>query len=156
MAAVYLETSFISACVTDRNDPASVYRHQASLEWWNGPRLRYDVSVSPEVLAELSHPAFKRREAALEFVRDVLVLPITDEIRGVARILVVERLMPSPVAGDAIHLAVAAVNRIEYMLSWNVRHLANPNKVEHLRQICRRIGLVPPLIVTPDMLWEAA
>ncbi len=64
--------------------------------------------------------------------------------------------MPGPVAGDAIHVATAAVHRIEYMLSWNVRHLANPNKVDHLRQVCRRLGLVSPLILTPDMLWEAA
>jgi len=39
-------------------------------------------------------------------------------------------------------------------MSWNVRHLANPNKTAHLRAVCRRLGLVPPQIVTPDLLWE--
>lgn len=41
------------------------------------------------------------------------------------------------------------------MLTWNVRHLANPNKLKHLREICRRVGLIPPKIVTPDLLWES-
>jgi len=41
------------------------------------------------------------------------------------------------------------------MLSWNVRHLANPRKLGHLQMVCRRIGLLAPIILTPDMMWEA-
>lgn len=55
--------------------------------------------------------------------------------------------------GDALHVAAATVHRVEYMLSWNVRHLANLNKVKHLAEVCRRAGYVPPIIVTPDLLW---
>lgn len=155
MASVYLETSFISACVTDRTDTASLYRRQHSLEWWDAPRFRHDLFISEEVITELSDPAFHRRIEALERIENVESLPITTEIQGVAEILVKELVMPSPVAGDAIHVAVACVNRLDYMLSWNVRHLANPKKLDHLRVVCRRIGLVPPIIVTPDMMWEA-
>lgn len=64
--------------------------------------------------------------------------------------------MPAPVAGDAVHVAVACVHGLEYILSWNVRHLANPNKVAHLRAVCTRAGYAPPAIVTPDLLWETA
>jgi len=155
MATVYLETSFVSACVTDRTDTASLYRRQASREWWDGPRSRHEVFVSQEVLTELAHPSFKRGHLALDHIETIPILPITEEVKGVASILVDERVMPGPVAGDAIHVAVATVNELDYMLSWNVRHLANPNKVEHLRQVCRRVGLVPPVILTPDMIWEA-
>ena len=62
--------------------------------------------------------------------------------------------MPQSVAGDAIHVAVATVYGMDYMLTWNVRHLANVNKTEHLTVICRRVGYVPPRILTPDLLWE--
>ena len=62
--------------------------------------------------------------------------------------------MPGPVAGDAIHVAAAAVHGVEYMLSWNVRHLATPNKIEHLGRVCARAGLLAPRILTPDLLWE--
>jgi hypothetical protein len=62
--------------------------------------------------------------------------------------------MPSPIAGDTIQVAVSCVHELDYLLSWNVRRLANPNKVEHLRTICIRAGLLPPRIITPELLWE--
>ncbi len=62
--------------------------------------------------------------------------------------------MPGPVAGDAVHVSVACVHGVDYLLTWNVRHLANPNKLEHLAAVCLRLGLTPPRIVTPDMLWK--
>ncbi|NQU22966.1 MAG: hypothetical protein HQ567_16945 [Candidatus Nealsonbacteria bacterium] len=55
--------------------------------------------------------------------------------------------------GDALHLALASLNELDYVLTWNVRHLANPNKVEHLTAINRRLGLLSPVIISPDQLW---
>lgn len=155
MASVYLETSFVSACVTDRTDAASVYRRQTSLEWWNTQSGRHEVFVSAEVTAELSDPAFRRRDEAIAFIRGVSELALNEETAGLAVLFVREMVMPGPVAGDAIHVAACCAHGIEYMLSWNVRHLANPNKMMHLRAVCRRAGVIPPAIVTPDLLWEA-
>jgi len=154
MSAIYLETSFISSYVTDRMDAASVYRRQTAREWWSSQKSRHEVWISEEVLTELSHPSFTRSAAALELTQDVPLLPMTDDVRGLARLLVREKVMPGPVAGDAVHVALATVHGIDYLLTWNVRHLANPNKVEHLQKVCMRVGLAPPRIVTPDLLWE--
>lgn len=154
MARVYLETSFISACVSDRTDVASVYRRQTSLEWWQTQRPRHDVLVSAEVYTELRNPSFRRGEDAVAFIAGIPVLDIEERVGGLAEIFVRERVMPGPAAGDALHVAVACIHDVEYLLSWNVRHLANPNKLAHLRVICQRVGLIPPLIVTPDFLWE--
>lgn len=85
---------------------------------------------------------------------DVPVLALDDDIRGLARIFVREKVMPGPLAGDAIHLAAECLDEMEYLPSWNVRHLANPNKLEHVRKVCLRLGVLPPRIVTPDLLWE--
>jgi hypothetical protein len=72
-----------------------------------------------------------------------------------ARILLREKAMPGPEeSGDAMHVAVATVHAVDVVLSWNVRHLANRNKTAHLREVCRRVGYVPPEIVTPDAFWE--
>ena len=155
MARVYLETSFISACVTRRTDAASVYRRQASREWWSTQRSGHEVFVSEEVIAELSHSDFTRSEQALEFSRGVPILPMTQEVRGLARVLVREKVMPGPLAGDALHVSLATCHAIDYLLTWNVRHLANPNKIEHLQKICVRVGFVPPRIITPELLWES-
>jgi hypothetical protein len=152
---VYLETSFVSACVSDRTDAKSVYRREASLEWWAQQRDRHALYISAEVIRELSDPTYPRRVAALEWLGAVPLLAITEEVRGLAILLVRERVMPSPPTGDALHVAVASVFAMDYMLSWNVRHLANPNKLQHLRAICLRAGLTPPQILTPDLLWDS-
>jgi hypothetical protein len=154
MAAVYLDCSFISACVTDRTDPLSLSRRQISREWWDSQRRGHELFISQEVLDELSAPEFGRSKEALDLVADVPLLEIDDEVQGVAEVLVKEFVMPAPAVGDAVHVAVSSVNGIEYLLSWNVRHLANPNKMRHLQAVCRRLGLIAPQILTPDLLWE--
>ena len=151
---VYLETSFISACVTDRTDPGSVHRRNVSREWWETQARRHVLFVSAEVIDELSQPGYRRSLEALSMIREIPFLPITDWTLKLAALFVREKVMPSPVAGDAVHVAVAAAHGVDYLVSWNVRHLANIRKMAHLREICRRKGVVSPLIVTPDLLWE--
>lgn len=155
MADIYLETSFISACVSDRDDVASAYRRQASLDWWQSQRSGHQVFVSPEVIRELEAPGNRRRGEALDLISDVQLLELNEAAIGLAKILVAEFVMPEPAAGgDALHVALATLHKMHYILSWNVRHLANPNKLAHLRSVCVRVGMVPPQIVTPDLLWE--
>lgn len=59
-----------------------------------------------------------------------------------------------PSAVDAVHVAAAVFHQMEYLLTWNVKHLANPNKRMHLSRVCLRVGMAPPEIVTPSNLWE--
>jgi predicted nucleic acid-binding protein len=154
---VYLETSFFSACVSTRQDARSISWRETSIEWWQTQARHYDLYVSDEVVAELSEPAFKNREAALAMLRGLTLLELTPEVRGLADILVKEKVMPAPsVSGDALHVAAAVIHGIDYILSWNVKHLANPNKRSHMGMICLRLGLIPPQIVTPDILQEAS
>lgn len=154
MPSVYLETSFISACVTDRSDATSVHRRSISREWWATQARQYECFISLEVLRELDHPKFPRRPEALDLVQGTRMLSVTEDVEGLAELLVREKVMPGPVAGDAVHVAVATVHAVDYVLTWNVRHLANPSKMAHLRAICLRVGLLPPMIVTPELLWE--
>jgi hypothetical protein len=154
MARVYLETSFFSACVSTRTDPASLARREESQTWWTLQRHRYDLFISAEVIAELSQPTYPNRENALRMTVGISLLPVDELALGLAKILVREHVMPGPAgSGDALHVAIATVHTMKHMLSWNVRHLANINKVEHLNKICLRIGYLPPTIVTPDALW---
>jgi hypothetical protein len=117
---VYLETSFVSACVTTRVDASSVHRKRESLEWWVSERHKHELVVSDEVLIELGNPAYPSRSQAIAFLREVPVLPIDDETLGLARILIDEQVMPQPLGGDAVHVAAATLARAEYILSWNV------------------------------------
>ncbi|MEK6700950.1 MAG: hypothetical protein AABZ53_01705 [Planctomycetota bacterium] len=155
MARVYLETSFVSACVSDRQDTASLYRREVSNRWWAEQRHRHELVISDEVVFELSHPDYPHSAKALALVESIPFLDIDEEATGVAKVFVRERVMPQPARGDALHIAVCCVRAVDCVLSWNVQHLANPAKVDHLRRICARLGLVPPVIVTPDnYFWE--
>lgn len=88
-------------------------------------------------------------------LRELLLLEMNREVEQLAELFVAERVMPGPsVSGDALHVATATVHRMDYILTWNVQHLANPNKRTHFAVLCLRLGIVPPNIVTPDMLQE--
>lgn len=155
MARVYVETSFFSACVSTRTSPKSIGWRETSNEWWHTQAPRHELYVSDEVVAELSDPDFSQGPAALAMLRGLRLLELGPEVRGLAEILVREKLMPRPaVAGDAIHIAAATVHGMDYVLTWNVQHLANPNKRTHFTTACLRLGLMPPQIVTPDLLVE--
>ncbi|MBC7784374.1 MAG: hypothetical protein H7144_11095 [Burkholderiales bacterium] len=154
MAKVYLETSFFSACVSNRDDDGSLWRRQESQAWWTVQRRYHELMISAEVLGELSQPSYPNRVPALRMTAGLTLLPVTPEIIGLAKVLVEEKVMPGPEsAGDAIHSAVCAVHRVEYLLTWNQKHLANVNKVKHLQLICIRTGYIAPQIVTPERLW---
>jgi predicted nucleic acid-binding protein len=154
MAKVYLETSFFSACVWDRPDPRSLARQDESRRWWVQQRRLHELLISEEVIRELSDARFRNRKDALALTAEAVQLPLTDEVLGLARVLVRERVMPGPAQqGDAMHVAISVVHGIDYLLTWNVRHLANPNKLAHLRTVCLRAGYVVPNLVTPEALW---
>ena len=112
--------------------------------------------MSPEVVGELSSDDFPNRDPAMKMLRGLGVLEITREVEDLAELLVAEKVMPEPArSGDALHVAVATLHKMDYLLTWNIQHLANPNKRTHLAVVCLRLGIAPPLILTPDMLQES-
>lgn len=152
-ASVYIETSVPSAHVTTRTDPGSVHRRAVSRAWWDEQLPAHDVSTSDAVALELAQGAWAGKAEALALIQALPRLALTAEVEAVARRYVEERLVPADLAGDAAHLAVACVHEVDFLLTWNIRHLANPHKLTHLIVINRRMGLLTPQIVTPEMLW---
>jgi hypothetical protein len=155
VAKVYLETSFFSACVSTRSDPKTAGWRVTSNEWWESQAGRHELFVSAEVIAELSAPEFPNSSLALAMVTGLGLLDLNREIGAFAELLVAERVMPAPAnRGDAIHVAIATIHEMDYILTWNVKHLANPNKRTHFAIICMRLGLAAPMLITPDLLQE--
>jgi hypothetical protein len=112
--------------------------------------------ISAEVVRELAAPSFPNRSKAMEMIRQTSVLALSDDVIDFAEILVNEKVMPGPATeGDALHVAAATIHGVEYVLTWNVRHLANPKKRTHFGIICMRLGLVAPMLITADLLQEA-
>ena len=151
---VYIETTIPSAYVSRRKDPASLYRRDVTRDWWHRWRQAYDVRCSQAVLAELRGGRYPGRTQAIRLVRSLPLLEITDEILAVAEAYIRHHLMPAAVSGDALHMALASVYEIDYLLTWNIHHLANPNKIDHMTTINRRLGLLTPAVITPEGLWR--
>lgn len=103
----------------------------------------------------MSNPDFPAqvREPALEMLVGLPQLALTDEVLGVAAVLVRERVMPGPASeGDALHVAVALVHQMDHLVTWNQQHLVNQNKRTHLQVVCSRLGFILPEVVTPDLM----
>jgi len=152
-SSVFIETSVPSAYVSVRQDPSSVHRREATRQWWGEQISLYAPYVSEGVIDELALGNWPGKSEALALVEPLPRLVIDLEVTTVARRYVEERLVPQKLGGDALHLATACVYEFDFLLTWNIRHLANPNKQEHLTIINRRLGLLTPIIVTPEMLW---
>ncbi len=133
-ASVYIETTVISYLVADPTDDLIQAAHQqVTREWW-ATRDRFDLFASAAVVAE----ARRGDPTAGALVRSLLR-------RGV---------LPSNARVDAVHVAIAAVNGADFLVTWNLRHLANAAIRGKIDDACRGAGLAPPIICTPEELME--
>jgi hypothetical protein len=110
--------------------------------------------VSTLVVAECSGgdaTAAVARKAVLDALPLLVESP---DAEGLAEALVRELAIPPKAHRDAAHVAIAATNGIEYLLTWNCRHLANLHQRGRIERVCREYGFEPPLIGTPIELQE--
>jgi len=147
---VYVETSVIGAYFDERTDPVSSAQRYWTRVWWDEMRGRYEVVISRAVLDELSYPEFPHSEGALGLIRDIARVPIEEEIRRIVRTYIQEQVMPANPVGDALHLALASYHKCDYLLTWNCKHIANPNKFRQIRMCNISMGLYVPFLVTPN------
>ncbi|MGE4109044.1 MAG: type II toxin-antitoxin system VapC family toxin [Bacteriovoracia bacterium] len=134
---VYLETtipSFLTALPS--RDIIAAGQQQATRECWYHRRHRYGLFVSGLVLLECrrgDRAAAKAREDALD---QIPVLGMSGVVQDLAQILITSGLIPPKAAPDAVHIAIAAVHGMEFLLTWNCRHIANAAIVDRVRRMC--------------------
>ena len=153
---VYIETSVISYLTArPSNDLRAMANQTATHEWWETQRSKYDLVISEFVFAEasLGHPEAAERRLAV--VENVMKLQSTGEVETLGKTLINQGALPKKAEIDAYHVAVAAVNGIEYLLTWNCTHIANAHTRPKIESICKASGYEPPIICTPYELMEA-
>jgi hypothetical protein len=79
-------------------------------------------------------------------------LGITGEARELARAFLATGALPAKAVRDAAHLAVAAVAKVDYLLTWNCRHLANAEILRRLEREARTRQWELPHVCTPPEL----
>lgn len=154
--SVYLDATIPSFYYEDRPGTVMQAWREITVEFWDHGRDRYELFLSDETVRELEetgYPEDKRRKC-LALVGGLRRLAVTAEVTDLAAYYVHERLMPADDLGDAFHLALATWYRIQYLLTWNCKHLANANKFEHIEVLNARRRLVSPAVITPAQLLE--
>ena len=150
---VYIETTVPSFYAETRQEPAAIYRRETTRRWWAEEAPRYDLFVSPFVVDELSEGDYPGREQALALIGELPALEAVAEIEDIVAVYIRHHLMPRGDRGDAAHLAIASYYAVDFLLTWNCRHLANANKARHLAEINNRLGLFVPILTTPESLF---
>ena len=150
--AVYLETSVVSYLAARVSRDLTVASHQQiSQDWWE-LRGQWSLYVSALVHREAGagdSDAALRRTALLE---GIPLLELSDVVLDLAKLLLVGAALPPNAEEDALHIALAAVNGIDFLLTWNCKHIANAVKRPVIEAVCRHAGCEPPIICTPEEL----
>jgi len=152
MATVYIETSIIGY-LTARSSDEIIFlaRQQLTQQWWTDQRNKYDLVTSQLVIDEASAGDATAAEERLVLLDDVPLLDIQHpDVQTVADNLIANHLLPEKAAADARHVAVSTVFGVDYLLTWNCKHIANAETLPRIYKMLRDSGFDPPLVVTPE------
>lgn len=150
---VYIETTIVSYLTArPSRDPVMHGMLEQTKKWWAEERQGFELVVSDVVIKEASKGdmvAAKRRLAAL---KGLTVVEADDEAKALTAVLLDSTALPANAADDAAHIAIAAVNQMVYLLTWNCRHIANASMRPKLEGLCLAEGYRCPIICTPHEL----
>jgi predicted nucleic acid-binding protein len=150
---VYIETTVVSYLTARPSRDIVVVAHQQiTRDWWQTYRSQFELVTSQLVIQEASAGNTIAARERLDALDALTRLEITEEARALAQKLVREGAVPTRFGADALHIAVAVVNGIEYLLTWNCTHLANATMRPKIEGVCRSAGYEPAIICTPEEL----
>jgi predicted nucleic acid-binding protein len=154
MHRVYVETSVVSYLAARPSRNLVVAGHQqVTRDWWD-QRARFELFVSDAVIAEASRGDASAVQQRLALIDSMAVLSARVEAEALAVSFITEAALPSKAAIDAVHVALAAVHGMDFLVTWNCTHIANAVIRPQLEVLCWRAGHRPPVICTPLELVE--
>jgi hypothetical protein len=153
---VYVETSIVSYLVGWLNQRSILVAHNQEFtrEWWSRRRHDFELFSSAVAVNEASKGNAPLASERLAYLAEATMLDINDDALVLAGELVRRTRIPSKADVDALHVAVAAVHGMDYLISWNCRHIVNASILPEVYTVCRVMGFEPPLICTPSELME--
>ena len=150
---LYLETTIPSYLAARRSPLARIAAdQQTTQDWWDFHRQEYEIFISEAVLDEAADgdPALSAQRMAI--LAGLPRLQITPEADALVERLLRSDIIPAKAAADAVHLALAATHGIEYLLTWNCRHIHNLKLERRIEAACEAFGFACPIICTPAEL----
>jgi predicted nucleic acid-binding protein len=149
--SIYVETSVVGAYL-DNGEP---FRRDLTIRWWEHELADYVPYVSQLVVRELERTSEPRRSSYLNLIRDLPQHEIREEVAILAEGYVSRGIFHRKYIGDALHVAVASVNKADMLVTWNFGYIANVHRQARVRLFNTTAGFFVPVIVTPEFLISA-
>ncbi|MCR9295922.1 MAG: type II toxin-antitoxin system VapC family toxin [bacterium] len=153
MDTVYIETSVVSYLRQRPSPQVVMAAHQLlTHKWWDTERTNYELVVSQYVIDEASAGDPTLAAERLQSLDGIPLLPDAPEITQIAKEIISRAILPAKAQVDALHIATVAHHRIQYLLTWNCKHIANAKILPRIHQVLTDAGVPIPVICTPEEL----
>lgn len=147
---VYIETSIVGYLTArPSNNLILMANLEATREWWDTRRNQFMLYISQVVLDEVARGDAEIATKRLEIVRDFPLLEVSKAVQNLAVEFIAKSSLPPKAADDALHIAAATVYGLDYLLTWNCKHIANAKIQKKLAQISLDDGYELPILCTP-------
>ena len=154
-STVYIETTIVSYLTAWPNQNIVRLSHEMlTRDWWSKCRPWYDLYVSDFVIDEASRGDPSAAADRITALQGIPLLPVTSPVVDLAERLAAALSLPPRARLDASHVAIAAVHGMNFLLTWNCRHLANGMLADTIERTCDEAGFKSPRILTPELLME--
>ncbi|KOR29627.1 hypothetical protein TI03_01865 [Achromatium sp. WMS1] len=153
MKSVYIESSIISY-ITARpsRDMVTAARQNITIEWWENYQDQLEIFVSELELEEIGCGDLIAANRRLEIVQNVPVLMINHDAIAIAQALTNEKAVPESSKEDALHIGIAASQEVDFLLTWNFKHINNANNRTKIANILTKLNYSSPIICSPEEL----
>jgi hypothetical protein len=152
---VYVETSVISYLTARPSRDLVMAAHQSvTRDWWQNRRSQFELFYSDAVRAEAALGDPEAAAARITVLNDLALLEIPFQSLQLVNALVDAAALPAKARVDALHIAVAAYERMDFVLTWNFKHIANAQLAGKVREVCAAYGLECPVLCSPLELME--
>ena len=150
---VYIETTIPSLLTAWPNRDIGILAQQvATREWWEKRRHAFELYISQEVLKESARGDSDAARDRLAVLSECQVLGVTTTAEALAGRILSTGLIPPRAASDAVHIGYAAAHGMDFLLTWNCRHILNAIIERRLVGVCAAMGLTLPVLCTPPEL----
>ncbi|HOC70234.1 MAG: hypothetical protein BWX80_01466 [Candidatus Hydrogenedentes bacterium ADurb.Bin101] len=150
---LYLETSIPSFLLAEPSrDLVASARQEITRTWWRRDHARFTVFISDTVINEAQQGNRSAAQRRCDFLEPFQILATTSEVDRLAALYAYKHIVPAQKIGDALHLAFASLYRMDFLCTWNLKHIANAFALRRLRVLNEKQGLFTPEICTPEQL----
>lgn len=133
-------------------DVVTSARQTVTIEWWDAYKNTFEIFISELVIKEIGSGNAAAAQKRLFLVKNIPVLETTKNAVELAKLLVKEKAVSDSCIEDALHISIAAVQRINFLLTWNFKHINNANTREKISKVIMQAQLKTPILCSPEEL----